>query len=303
MSQVTAVLKNHIASSKLKPSTHGIYERFMQNHIVPFFGDTLCSQLSYDVMQDFSKKLKEEKVAASTAKTIIGFVKKGLSGYYSPGIFDLGLKQKPPEKISVLTSDEQKTLEECARLSGGVICMSVFICLYTGIRLGELCGLMWQDVDFELREFTVRRAIQRVKNIKSDGQSKTVISILDLVDYSNRRIPLPGFLLNMLKDHKESSPGEYVVSPDTEYIDPRNMQFRLKKLVKMAGLESVTFHTMRHTFAVRALENNFDVMWLSKILGHSSPIGTYRRYLTLINENDLIKINMDNLTLDMHFSN
>ena len=299
MNQVITILRKHITSSNLKPSTHGIYERYMQNHIVPFFGETLCSQLSNEVMQDFADRLKESEVAACTAKTIIGFLKKGLEGHYPPGLFDLGFRHKPSGEVSVLTLGEQKVLENCARLSGGVNRISVFICLYTGIRLGELCGLMWQDVDFTLRELSVRRAIQRVKNVGEGGQSKTVMSFMELLDHANRRIPLPGFLLEMLGEHKENSPGEYVISTDTDYMDPRNMQYRFKKLLGQASLESVTFHTLRHTFAVRALESNFDVMSLSKIMDHASPIVTYSRYQSLINEKDLIRRNMENPALAM----
>ena len=299
MSNVTAVLKNHITSSNLKPSTHGTYERYLQNHIVPYFGDTLCSQLSNEVIRDFTDKLIGDEIAMSTAKVIIGFLKKGLEGHYPPGVFDVGLRNKPSSEISVLTLCEQKSLENSARFSDGINRMSVFISLYTGIRLGELCGLMWQDVDFAMREFSVCRAIQRVKNISEDGRTKTVMSFTELDDHANRRIPLPSFLLEMLGEHRNSSPGEYVVSLDGDYMEPRTLQYRFKKLLRQTGIGSANFNTMRNTFAVRALENNFDVMALSKILGHSSPAVTYNRYLSLINEEGFIRRSMENLAVAM----
>ena len=75
------------------------------------------------------------------------------------------------------------------------------------------------------------------------------------------------------------------------------MQYRLKKLLQQAGIKSANFQTLRHTFAVRALESNFDVMALSKILGHASPFVTYSRYYALINEESLVRKSMENLAV------
>ena len=299
MSQVTSILKNHITTSNLKPSTHGVYERYLQNHITPFFGDRLCSQLNNEIMQEFADKLIDGKISESTAKGIISFLKKGLAGHYPPGVFEVGLRNKQSGEISVLSESEQRALESCARFSDGTNRISVFMCLYTGIKIGELCGLMWQDVDFARREFFVRRTIQRIKNTDADGKAKTLVAFMDLAEYANRRIPLPNFLLNMLSEHKASSPGEYVISKDGNFVEPRTLQYRFKKLLEQAGIKPANFQTLRHTFAVRALESNFDVMALSKILGHASPFVTYSRYLALINEDGLLRKNMENLAVAM----
>ena len=229
MTQVTAILKNHITTSNLKPSTHGVYERYLQNHIAPFFGNTLCGELNNEIMQDFTDKLINNKISESTVKGVISFLKKGLAGYYPPGVFDVGIKSKPSGKISVLTANEQRILENCARFSDGTNRISVFMCLYTGIRIGELCGLMWQDVDFVRCEFYVRRTIQRIKNTDAESEAKTVVTFMELAEYANRRIPLPSFLLNMLTEHKSSTSGEYVISLDGNYVEPRTLQYRFKK--------------------------------------------------------------------------
>ena len=278
MSQVTEILKNHIATSSLKPSTHGVYERYLHNHIAPFFGDTLCSQLSNEIMQDFTDKLIDGKISAPTVKGILSFLKKGLAGHYPPGVFEVGLKSNPTNDLTVLTANEQRNLENCARFSDGTNRISVFMCLYTGVKIGELCGLMWQDVDFARREFFVRRTIQRIKNTDAESEAKTAVAFMDLAEYANRRIPLPSFLLAMLNEHRASSLGEYVISLDDSFVEPRTLQYRLKKLLQQANVKRANFQTLRHTFAVRALESNFDVMALSKILGHASPFVTYSRY-------------------------
>ena len=299
MNQVTTILKNHISTSELKPSTYGVYERYLQTHIAPFFGDTLCSELSNEIMQEFADRLIDGKISASTAKGILSFLKKGLAGHYPPGIFEVALRSKPSADISVLTSSEQRALENCVRFSDSTNRISVFMCLYTGIRIGELCGLMWQDIDFPRREFSVRRTIQRIKNSNAKVTAKTVVTFMDLAEYANRRIPIPNFLLTMLSEHKVSSSGDYVISMDDGFVEPRTLQYRFKKLLMQAGVKPANFQTLRHTFAVRALESNFDVMALSKILGHASPFVTYSRYLALINEDSLIRKSMENLAVAM----
>ena len=299
MTQVTEVLKNHIITSNLKPSTHGVYERYLQKHIAPFFGNINCSELSNGIMQDFADRLVDGEISSSTVKGIISFLKKGLAGHYPPGVFEVALGRKPSIGITVLTASEQRAIESSARFSDGTNRISVFMCLYTGIRIGELCGLMWQDVDFSRREFSVCRTIQRIKNTDAKGVTKTVVAFMPLAEYANRRIPLPNFLLNMVNEHKPSSPGEYVISKDGSYVEPRALQYRLKKILQHANVMRANFQTLRHTFAVRALESNFDVMALSKILGHASPFVTYSRYYALINEESLIRKSMENLAAAM----
>ena len=299
MNQITTILKNHIATSNLKPSTHGIYVRYLENHVAPFFGDMLCSELSNEVMQSFVDRLMIGEMSASTAKGITSFLKKGLAGHYPPGVFEIGLRNKPSGEVSLLTANEQRLIENCARFSDGTNRISVFLCLYTGIRIGELCALMWQDVDFARREFFVRRTIQRIKNTDKEGQTKTIVAFMELDEHACRRIPLPTFLQNMLSEHRASTSGEYVISKDGSYLEPRVLQYRFKKLQELAGVKSANFQTMRHTFALRALESNFDVMALSKILGHASPFVTYSRYHALINADNLLRKSMENLAVAM----
>ena len=299
MTQVTEILKNHINTSNLRPSTNGIYERYLQSYIAPFFGSMLCDQLSNGVMQDFTDKLIDNKLSSSTAKGVISFLKKGLAGHYPPGVFDVGIKSNSSKEISILKASEQRALENAARFSDDTNRISVYMCLYTGIRIGELCGLMWCDVDFSRRDLFVRRTIQRIKNTDAKIEAKTKVTFMELVEYANRRIPLPNFLFDMLCEHKASSPVKYVITTEGNYVEPRTLQYRLKKLTEQADIKQANFQTLRHTFAVRALESNFDVMALSKILGHASPFVTYSRYATLINEDSLVRKSMENLAVVM----
>jgi integrase len=150
------------------------------------------------------------------------------------------------------------------------------LCLYTGIRIGELCGLMWSDIDFERKLLCINRTIQR---IRSNGENKTEVTFLTPKSKtSTREIPLPDFLLELLFKHRPLTNGEYVLNYKNKPIEPRTLQYRFKKILQTADVKNVGFHITRHTFATRALENGCDVKSLSEILGHGSATVTMNKY-------------------------
>ena len=299
MTKITEILKNHISASNFGPATHGAYERYLKSYIAPFFGDAECSQLDQKMVRSFADRLVENNLSPTTAKGILSFLKKGLAGHYPPGVFEVGLKSAPRAEISVLSRDEQRALETAARRSDRTTRICVFMCLYTGIRIGELCGLTFDDVSFAKREFHVRRTVQRVMNTDAKSPSKTVVALLPVDEHSNRRIPLPGFLLDMLGEHRGVAMGSHVISMGGGVAEPRGLQYRFKKLLLEANIKQASFQILRHTFALRALENGFDVTALSKILGHASPVMTYSRYATLVGEESLARRSMESLAQAM----
>jgi integrase len=130
----------------------------------------------------------------------------------------------------------------------------------------------------------VRRTIQRVKNAKGDGGSKTQLTFLSPMNASSlRSIPLPRFLIMILTEHQQQSGGQYVISrEDYKLGGPGSRQLGSDQLLAAAGIRPVAFQAMRHTFAVRALESGFDVMSLSEILGHASLLVTYKKYVHVL---------------------
>ena len=299
MPQITEVLKNRITSSSFRPYTSATYQRYLDNHIAPFFGDALCSQLDNETVQSFAGRLVESSMSPSTAREIIRFLKSGLAGHYPPGVFDVGLEKKPRTEIRALSASEQKALEKAARQSGWPNRHCVFMCLYTGIRVGELCGLRFEDISFARREFSVQRTVQRVRNTDTGSASKTAVELLPACGHSNRRIPLPGFLLEMLGELRQSAGGKYVISVGGGIAEPRALQYPFKKLLREAGVGGASFQALRHTFAVRALENGIDATLLSKILGHASPFLTYSRYAQLVSEEGMARRSLESMALAM----
>ncbi|MCL1878121.1 MAG: site-specific integrase [Defluviitaleaceae bacterium] len=284
---VSVEIKSYLASiqGQVKPSTHGIYVRYFENYISPHFGNMPCGQMTLEKAQAFVDKQLESGLSAITVQSVFNFLKNGLrSAFHQDEIFSVKLPKSIPAEVAVLSVDEQKRLESVAKSSDSINRVGIILCLYTGIRIGELCGLFWTDIDFDRRMLYVRRTLQRIKN--ADGTTKTEIACLTpKSNSSHRSIPLPEFLISLLKEHRETSTCTYVISRNENPIEPRNMQYRLKKLLIVAEIKSVNFHAAtRHTFATRALENGFDIKTLSEILGHSSAVITLKKYAHSMDE-------------------
>jgi integrase len=277
-------LSTYLAGAKnlVKPSTYAVYERYLVKHVAPFFGNLKLYLLTQELLQRFVDKQLELGLSVRTVKSVLSFMRSSLKS--KSNLFDVSLPKFKPEPVAVLSSAEQQRLELAARGSDAIECIGVTLCLYTGIRIGELCGLMWSDIDFDRNCMHVRRTLQRIKNF-GEGENKTVLTDLSpKSDSSVREIPLPAFLVELLRKHHTTSDSGHVISRDGKAIEPRNMQDRFKKLLATAEITQVNFHTTRHTFATRALENGFDVKTLSEILGHSSANITLNRYAHCVDE-------------------
>jgi integrase len=269
--------------SQIKPSTHDVYCRYIDNHIAPVLGDTRCDRLTAERVQGFADGLMDAPLSVATAKAILAFLKSGLKNAVPEAVFDVKLPKRPKPEMAVFSADEQKRLESAAKLSGEVDFLTVTLCLYTGIRIGEVCGLRWSDIDFESRNLHVRRTVQRIRD--DGGERKTRVAILTPKSVTSARsIPLPDFLMAVLREHQPTIASEYILSRDGSPAEPRTIQYRFKNLLAAADVKEVNFHTTRHTFVAWALENSFDVKTLSEILGHASPVVTLNKYAHTLDE-------------------
>ena len=149
------------------------------------------------------------------------------------------------------------------------------ICLYTGIRIGELCALEWKNIDLKRGVISIRQTLYRVKSDNEKRKTEIIIAP-PKSDTSVRDIPLPKFLTAKLKVIEHG--GGFLINRKGKYIEPAVYARRYKTVLKEAGVRDVKFHTTRHTFATRALEIGIDIKTLSEILGHASPTVTLNIY-------------------------
>ena len=264
----------------LKPTTKAIYQSYINNHINTSLGGIPLKGLNRDILQNFINSLE---LSPSTVKGIFSILKSALSVAEDKGfISNIWSKVKIPKKeksiVQVLSPLQQQRLEQALSDNSD---MGILICLYTGLRIGELCALKWSDIDFELGQLTVNGTQARTENGIEiiSPKSKT----------SRREIPIPPFLLDKLKAMSYSC--GYVISRNKGPFDVRAYRRLFKKLLKVADLPDMKFHCLRHTFATRALEVGMDYKTLSEILGHSSVGITLDLYAHSLKEHKIKQMN------------
>ena len=190
------------------------------------------------------------------------------------------MPRKVTTEVQVFSVKEQKMIEKDIIQSPDKRCMGILLCFYTGIRLGEVCGIKWEDIDFEAGTMVIKRTVSRIKNF-DETKKKTMLFIgKPKSNNSVRKIPLPDFLLKMAHEFKmENSVEDHFILTNTELpMDPRKYQKMFQKLLIHARVKKRKFHAIRHTFATRALELGVDIKTLSEILGHANVSVTLNIY-------------------------
>ena len=119
--------------------------------------------------------------------------------------------------------------------------------------------------------------MQRLKS--SDGEHTKVVIGSPKSNQSYRIIPLSDTAVKLCKRMNNTSRNAYILTGNGDFIEPRTLQYRLKKYAKDCGIEDIHFHTLRHTFATRCVEVGFEIKSLSEILGHATTAITMERYV------------------------
>lgn len=201
------------------------------------------------------------------------------------------------KEMRVLTLSEEQKLLNAIKASEERYKIGVLICLCTGIRVGELCGLQWQDIDEVNHVLSIRRTLNRLPTMdKSKGKTELVIGT-PKSDKSIRNIPLPMFLIDNIREYKVQRDAEKAVAGDIydkrgfiicneigQPVEPRTMEDVFKRLLVSADVSKANFHALRHTFATRAVESGVDIKTLSELLGHADVSTTLNRYAHSLDE-------------------
>jgi len=261
---------------KRKPSTYVKYSLIFHNHLEKAFQDTALSEIT-DVLV---KENIPEHLSDSTYKSIycvLNQILKFASDHYCTTISNI---KKPAsdvrnKSIKLLARNEQKKLIGVLYREMDIFKMAVLLCLFTGLRLGELCALKWDDIDFDNKILMVNRTVQRIY-VQGYETKTTLLEMMPKSECSRREIPLTAAAIEPLIKFQNNK--EYIFGGDKP-LEPRTLQNHFKKILKEAGLADKNFHVLRHTFSTNCIEGGTDVKSLSEILGHSDVQITLNRYV------------------------
>lgn len=187
-------------------------------------------------------------------------------------------KKESTGGVEIFNPTEQAKLLSLLMDEPDMMKLGILVCLSTGLRLGEICALKWEDIDFSQSILYVQRTVQRIANpIRQDFEPKTILLEGEPKSvFSNRTIPFPQSLLRLLIQYRQK--GIYLLNGDKP-MEPRTYQKYLKRCLKNAGVSNKTFHALRHTFATNCINSGTDIKSLSEILGHSDVKITLNRYV------------------------
>lgn len=280
----------------IKQSSYAKYSFEIERYIIPQFRKCKLYEIDKNSLCDLITSNRQ--LSQKTLKHI-SIIFKSIVGYINEK-YDSNIELKDYQFISisdknynVLLVPEQKKLEKYLLKQIDLPKLGVYLCLYTGLRIGELCALKWSDIDLENGILTVNKTMQRIQNTDNNSNSKTKIIIeVPKSDTSIRDIPLPKHIINLLKKYKSINRNNtYFLTGNMNYIEPRTLQNKFKKYLEKSGVENINFHALRHTFATRAIESGMDVKSVSEILGHSTVKMTLEKYVHITMEQKRKQIN------------
>lgn len=227
-----------------KKSTYQTYSYIIEKYILSSeISNVSVSNLNANNLVLFSEKLINKGLSTKTVNDIILILNSILR--FASINYDADISLAPhikeqKKEMRVLSILEQQQLESYLKVDMDNYKFGILFALYTGIRIGELCALQWKDINNG--NIVISKTMQRLKN--DSGKSVVVIDSPKTFN-SNRTIPIPNFL-NPIIEQRRDSPEKYILSTQSlEFVEPRLMQIKFKKIIEVCGFNNVTFHTLR----------------------------------------------------------
>lgn len=272
------------AKLRVKTSSYANYQNIIRNHLMPELGGIYMMNLTTAGMNDFIfKKLKSGRLNGKgglSAKTVrdIMTVFRSISSYaareYNIREVYFTMPKTEQKKIDVLNIGERNHLVSYLKENLSRTNAAILLGLFTGLRVGELCGLQWKNIDLKNSIIFVSKTVQR---INLSGSSKVIVGTPKSRN-SVRSIPIPEFMTEILSKVKGNA-DTYLITGTSKPAEPRTMQNRFHKIIKNCGLRNINFHILRHTYATVCIEHGFDPKTLSELLGHADASITLNRYV------------------------
>ncbi len=274
----------------VKEATYVRYRHLYKKHIDEQFGMIKLKKLDVAAIETYirAKQKTTDGLAPKTIQDILSVYRLLIAYGVEKNLLppeSMSMARNQPllkvsdHKVTVLLPKERTDLERYVLEREDMRSFGIFLALYTGIRIGELCALRWDDVDLDNGILHINHTFQRLHDYTSSSSKKTRVLIsTPKTESSIRMIPLPSFLIDRLSAFA-SSPDHFILTDTEKPEETRSYLYFYKRQLSICGLPEYTFHTIRHTFATRCVEEGVDIKSLSEILGHSNVKITMNRYV------------------------
>lgn len=277
----------------LKESTVIKYQNLLKLYLIPEFGECNLEEITCIKINEFSTKLlhnggtKGIGLSAKTVSDILSllhsiFQYASMKGIFVPTFTMVTSIKQCKKQIHAFSIEEQRKLCRYLKKDNKYINLGILLCLFTGLRIGELCALTWNDISMEEKTIFVHQTMQRLQINEEDNKNGKKTKVLISTPKSScsiRKIPIPNEIFEMLKKVRTVPEAFLLTGVSSKYIEPRTLQYYFKNVLKECGIEDANFHVLRHTFATRCIEVGFDIKSLSEILGHANVNITLNCYV------------------------
>lgn len=279
----------NMKEATIKLSSYIRYSNLLNAYLYPQYRDTLIEDISPTSVDSYINMLltsgKKDKtgLAPKTVQCIISLLKSILEYAYrmnynssiSTSYISIKQERKP---MHILSITDQNVLTIYIYEHPAPTNLGILLCLYTGMRIGEICALKWGDILWDEHCVLIEKTLQRLQNTNKSTAKTSIVITAPKSSCSIRKVPLPDELYNVLQKYKQKDEA-FILTGTNSYIEPRTMQNRYKSILKQCNIQAINFHSLRHTFATRCIELGFDVKSLSEILGHANVNITLNRYV------------------------
>lgn len=289
-------------------STHHNFHSYITSHICPILGDYLISELDSRIIQYFVNKQLEEGrldgkggLSPKTVKEYVGLLRCALRKAVELNLIPfnpcLGIVIKKAEKepVKTLSIEEQNDLADMDTTFAPNSNVTVLIGEYGGLRIGEVAALKVKDIDLEKGFIYVNKSFNRQAKLGENGFTFP-LAYARTKNGKSRSVPMCKELKKALTNYLKTMPAEYKNDPECplflnrkgKAMEPRLINYHFTKLMKQHGIKNIHFHSLRHTFATRALEACMNIKTCAAILGHATTQITADLYIH-ITENQKLK--------------
>ncbi len=282
----------HFIKDTCKRSTYLNFRSYIESHICPVIGDNLITEVTTEFLQYFvDMKLKSGRLdgkgglSPKTVREYVGLLRSAFKKAVEIGLViynpcsNLIYPKEIKKEIRVLNITEQRKISDYADPEWKVNSeLTVLMGEYAGLRIGEVAGLKIRDIDLNSGMICIERSLNRNAVYAENDTVTFPLMYGSTKNKRNRIVPMSVDLKKALSIYFETMPSEIKDNPDFplflnskhKAMEPRLINYHFKNLMRTLNISDIHFHSLRHTFATRALEVDMNIKTCSAILGHSS---------------------------------